>query len=153
MKRTALVFLSLFLLWGCSREAAVELVSVSDTGCAREDPVTKSGEDAGSLLMLTYSPAGLVVTRTNAVMNCSVKNEGVGCNVSNTGHTIKCEVYEQGEPLRCTCPVNAVIVVIGGLQLGGEYVLDYSCDGSYAPISFTYEKGLNLQIDLSLYTL
>ena len=32
MKRIAFVFLSLFLLWGCSKEAIVELVSISDTG-------------------------------------------------------------------------------------------------------------------------
>lgn len=153
MKRIAFVFLSLFLLWGCSKEAIVELVSISDTGCAREEPVTKSGENTGSQLILKYSPAGLVITRTNAVMNCSIKNGGIGCNVTNSGNTINFEVYELGEPLRCTCPVETMIAVLAGLRPGREYVLDYSCGGSFAPISFTYDKGLNMVIDLSLYML
>lgn len=131
----------------------MELVSVSDTGCAREEAVTKSGENTESQLILKYSPAGLVITRTNAVMNCSIKNGGLGCNVSNTGNTINCEVYELGEPLRCTCPVDFIILVVGGLRPGREYVLDYSCGGSYAPISFTYDEDLNMLIDLSLYML
>ena len=153
MKRIAFILLSLSLVfWACSKETAIELVSVSDTGCGREAPATRSGDDGVSQLILEYSADGLVVTRTNAVMNCSVKTGGVGCNVSSQGNSIYCEAYERdGKSMRCTCPVENITSVIKGLSLGKEYTFFFVCDGTFSPISFTYSKGFRMVLDAGLY--
>ena len=153
MKRIAFILLSLSLVfWACSKETAIELVSVSDTGCGREAPATRSGDDGVSQLILEYSADGLVVTRTNAVMNCSVKTGGVGCKVSSEGGNIYCEAYERdGKSMRCTCPVENITSVIKGLSLGKEYTFFFVCDGTFSPISFTYSKGFRMVLDAGLY--
>lgn len=154
MRLISFIILSLSLLCGCSKETPVELVSVTDTGCAREEVATRGAVSGASQLILEYSDAGLVVTRTNVEMNCSVKTGGVGCNVSSEGSSIHCEAYEvDGKSLRCTCPVKSITSTIKGLSLGKEYTIYYICDGSFAPISFTYSKDLKLVLDAGLYKL
>ena len=128
MKRIILILFSATILLACSKETAVELVSFTDTGCDRNSlvPDTKAGSD--SQLILSYSDEGLVITRTN--------------------------VYEtQGKTLKCMCPVKNMTTTVGGLRLNREYVLYYSCDGDFAPISFTYSKNLNMVLDADLYKL
>ena len=154
MRLISFIVLSLSLLWGCSKETPVELVSVTDTGCAREEVATRGVVYGASLLILEDSDAGLVVTRTNVEMNCSVKNGGVGCNVSSEGSAIYCEAFERdGKSMRCNCPVDSVKATISGLQLGKEYTIHYVCGFSFAPISFTYSKDLKLVLDAGLYKL
>ena len=51
------------------------------------------------------------------------------------------------------CPVKNMTTTVGGLRLNREYVLYYSCDGDFAPISFTYSKNLNMVLDADLYKL
>ena len=150
MKRIAFILLSLSLVFlACSKETAIELVSVSDTGCGI---ATRSGDDTVSQLILEYSADGLVVTRTNVEMNCSVKTGGIGCNVSSEGSSIFCEAYEKdGKSLRCTCPVEKITSVIKGLRLGKEYIFFFVCDGTFSPISFTYSKDFKLVLDAGLY--
>ena len=153
MKRIAFILLSLSLVFlACTKESAIELVSVSDTGCGKESPVTRSGDGAVSQLILEYSAEGLVITRTNVEMNCSVKTGGIGCNVSSNGNNIYCEAYEKdGKSLRCTCPVEKITSVIKGLRLGKEYIFFFVCDGTFSPISFTYSKDFKLVLDAGLY--
>ncbi len=152
MRRIAFIVMSLCLLCACSKEASVELVSVTDTGCAREDVATRGVALGESLLKLEYSDAGLVVTRTNVELNCSIKTGGVRCNVSCEGSDIYCEVFEtDGKSLRCTCPVESVTANIAGLQLGQEYTINYTCGASFIPISFTYSEDLNMVLDAGLY--
>ena len=131
----------------------MELVRVSDTGCSTSEIfATKSGEVANSRLILEYSAQGLVVTRTNALMNCSVKNGGVGCKVSNTGNTIECEVFENDRNfLRCNCRVGAITSVIRGLRLGEEYTLYHRSDGVFGPVVFTYTEDLKMVLDADQY--
>ena len=154
MRRITFLLLSLCLLCACSKESSVELVSVTDTGCARENVATRGAALGESLLILEYSDAGLVVTRTNVEMNCSIKTGGVSCNVSSEGNTINCEVFEtDGKSLRCTCPVDSIKTTISGLRLGQEYVINYTCGASFIPISFTYSEDLDLVLDTGLYLL
>ena len=82
MKRFILILFSATLLLACSKETTVQLVKFTDTGCDKSSlaPATKSGSD--SQLILEYSEEGLVVTRTNAVMNCSIGQGGISCDVS-----------------------------------------------------------------------
>ena len=152
MRRITFAFLSLCLLCACSKESSVELVSVTDTGCAREEVATRGGTLGESLLILEYSHAGLVVTRTNVELNCSIKTGGVSCNVSCEGGDIYCEVFEtEGKSLRCTCPVKSVTATVAGLQLGHEYTIYFTCGDSFIPISFTYSEDLNMVLDAGLY--
>lgn len=151
MKRVLFVFLSACVLWTCSKEPAdVKLVSFTDTGCGNEvmELQTKSVDDIASQLFLEYSPEGLVVTRTNAQMNCGIKNGGIACDVSVDGNVIRMHVYEKGEKMRCMCPVRKMSSTIAGLGLGKDYVLDYYCgDAKYGPFEFRYEKGFKQLID------
>lgn len=153
VKRLFLFLLSSLLLCACAKETTVELVRVSDTGCStREIIATKSGGGADSQLILEYSAQGLVITRTNALLNCSVRNGGVGCNVSNSGNTIECEVFENDQNfLRCNCRVGAITSVIGGLRLGEEYTLYHHSDGVFGPVVFTYTKDLRMVLDADQY--
>lgn len=155
MKRIILILFSSCLLWTCSKETKVELVSFTDTGCGSEtvEPATRSGDQAESQLLLEYSKEGLVVTRTNARMNCAIKNGGIACDVSINGNVIILDVYELGEKMRCICPVKKMTSTIAGLSQGSDYVLDYRCGGTkYGPFEFRYDKGLQQLIDIDLYS-
>ncbi len=154
MKRIILILFSATILLACSKETAFELVKFTDTGCDRNSlvPDTKAGSD--SQLILSYSDEGLVITRTNAMLNCSISQGGISCDVSSEENVIECHVYEtQGKTLKCMCPVKNMTTTGGGLRLNREYVLYYSCDGDFAPISFTYSKNLNMVLDADLYKL
>ena len=154
MKRIILILFSATILLACSKETTVGLVKFTDTGCDRNSlvPDTKAGSD--SKLILSYSDEGLVITRTNAMLNCSISQGGISCDVSSEENVIECHVYEtQGKTLKCMCPVKNMTTTVGGLRLNREYVLYYSCDGDFAPISFTYSKNLNMVLDADLYKL
>ena len=155
MKRIILILFSATLLLACSKETTVQLVKFTDTGCDKGSlsPATKSGSD--SQLILEYSEEGLVFTRTNAVMNCSIGQGGISCDVSFEGNVITCHAYETDGPImKCVCPVKEMSSVISGLRTGREYILDYTCsDTSFAPVSFTYQKGMKLVLDADLYKL
>lgn len=154
MKRIILILFSATILLACSKETTVELVKFTDTGCDRNSlvPETKAGSD--SQLILAYSDEGLVITRTNAMLNCSISQGGISCDVSSEENIIECHVYEtQGKTLKCMCPVKNMSTTVGGLRLDKEYVLYYSCDGDFAPISFTYSKNLKMVLDAELYKL
>lgn len=154
MKRIILILFSATILLACSKETTVGLVKFTDTGCDRNSlvPETKAGSD--SKLILSYSDEGLVITRTNAMLNCSISQGGISCDVSSEENVIECHVYEtQGKTLKCMCPVKNMTTTVGGLRLNREYVLYYSCDGDFAPISFTYSKNLNMVLDADLYKL
>ena len=154
MKRIIFILFSATILLACSKETIVELVKFTDTGCDRNSlvPETKAGSD--SQLILAYSDEGLVITRTNAMLNCSISQGGISCDVSSEENIIECHVYEtQGKTLKCMCPVKNMSTTVGGLRLDKEYVLYYSCDGDFAPISFTYSKNLKMVLDAELYKL
>jgi hypothetical protein len=155
MRKIFIFLCSALLLWGCSKESTVELVKSTDSGCAN-DLTTRAADSelADPQLILEYSEQGLVITRTNALLNCSIKNGGIVQEVSTEGNVIRYNAYERdGKTLRCNCIVETMTATIAGLNPGSEYVLEYTCDGSYAPISFTYKKGLRLVVDLNLYLL
>lgn len=154
MKRIIFILFSATILLACSKETTVELVKFTDTGCDRNSlvPETKAGSD--SQLILAYSDEGLVITRTNAMLNCSISQGGISCDVSSEENIIECHVYEtQGKTLKCMCPVKNMTTTVGGLRLDKEYVLYYSCDGDFAPISFTYSKNLKIVLDAELFKL
>ena len=145
MKKALLALSAALFLLGCSKESAVELVGFTDTGCAN-DVATRAADLAYPHLILGYSEQGLVITRINAWLNCSIKEGGIVCEVSSDGNVIHYNAYERdGKTLRCTCLVGEMTSTVAGLKTGRDYVLDYNCsDGSRASVSFTYSKDLKL---------
>ena len=157
MRRVLFFFISALLLWGCAKETTVELVKFDDTGCSKgtKAPETKADATPGSQLILEYTDAGLLVTRTDAIMNCSIGAGGISFDVSTEGTVINCHAYETAGPImKCICPVDRMAATIAGLRSGREYALNYSCsDVTLSPISFTYKKGMRVVIDVDLYKL
>lgn len=148
MKPYYLLFLLAFLPACAKYSRSVEF---THTGCATQ---TKAWWDGGpsSELILEYTPDGLAVTRTNAQMNCSIKDYGISCEVSISGDEVFYHVYETAGPIaNCICPVERMTSTVTGLQENKEYVLHYSCDGSYIPINFRYHKGLRMVLDAAQY--
>ena len=157
MKRLIFFLSSALLFAACAKETNVVLVKFSDSGCTRETKVDEgsSDGDAGSQLTLKYSQEGLVVIRTNAIMNCSIGGGGISYDVSSDGNVISYHAYETDGPIaKCVCPVGNMTTTVAGLRVGREYVLEYECsDAVLSPISFTYSKDLNLVLDVDLYKL
>ena len=155
MKRLFLFLFSALIIGACAKETTVELVKFTDTGCSKQSlvPATKGNDGSDSQLIIKYSPEGLEVTRTNAMMNCSIVNDGISCDISCEGNVITVHAYETGDNfMKCLCPVSSMSSTIAGLRLGREYVVEYSCsDVKCSPISFTYSKQLNLVLDTDLY--
>ena len=155
MKRLFLLLIPVLFIWSCSKETSdeqvVELVRFTDTGCDKSalSPATRAGSDTPQLI-LAYSEEGLIVTRTNAMMNCSINGGGISCDVSCEGSDILYHAYEtDGAIMKCQCPVVEMSSVISGLRLGREYTIHYVCsDIHYSPITFTYKKGLALVVDI-----
>ena len=146
MNKITFLLLGLALLAGCSKSEANRSKDFTHTGCAT---ATRSAEtragwfgDDPSLLKLKYEDGGLRVTRTNATMNCSIKDGGIVCDVSIKGNVISYFVYEKDGPMaNCICPVEEMSSVVTGLQEGKEYTLEYRCRAS-ATVSFTFKKSL-----------
>ena len=102
---------------------------------------------------MKYEDGNLRVTRTNATMNCAIKLNGIACDVSVDGNTIRYRVYEKDGPTaNCMCRVEEMSSVVTGLKEGKEYTFNYSCS-TYSPESFTFvfKKGLHLIRDEEPY--
>ena len=124
-------------------------VDFNHTGCGRE--VVKSADDTPTLT-LEYTESGLLITRTNALLNCSINNGGITCKITAENGVISYHAYETDDTfLKCLCPVAKMTALVHGLKENVEYTLQYKCDGKYRPITFYYAKGLKVTFDLSLY--
>ena len=151
MKR---VFLALFVLSvcaGCGNEGQFSLKKsfskdFTHTGCAQSQKLKAGPDDEElSLLTLEYKDGNLLVTRTNARVNCSVKEYGLLCDVSVDGNVIHYKVYEKdGHSANCVCVVEKISSVVTGLRTGEEYTFDYFCSHAYVPFTFTFDEYLCL---------
>ena len=147
MKKLLLILLVLPVWAGCNKSKLPQTDEFVHTGCA-SDTGTRAGSSRSeaSLLTLKYEDGNLRVIRTNARMNCSIKNGGIVCDVSVKGDVIRYSVYEKdGQSANCMCRVEEMSSVVTGLKEGKEYTFDYSCS-FYGPESFTFvfKKGLHL---------
>lgn len=152
MRRIVLLLMFLLVLAGCNTMESQGSLKFTDTGCAVG---TKAGDEYGpSLLILKFDDGSLFVTRTNAEMNCAIKNGGIGCDVSFEGDVIHYRVYENdGHSANCSCQVEKMSSIVTGLELGKNYSFDYTCSTlHYYPFSFTFEKDLNMIIDMETMT-
>ena len=138
---------------GCSLIGVSRNKNFTHTGCAtgtKADVEDTPFDEVTSLLTLQYVDGELLVTRTNARMNCSIKEYGLVCDVTIEGNVIHYNVYEKDGPSAdCICRVERMSSTVTGLQTGKEYTFDYSCSHDFAPFTFTFENGLNLVRDLT----
>ena len=148
MRKLVLLLLLLPIWAGCNwtDDSWAINKAFTNTGCAGS-PTTKS--EAESLLTLKYEDGGLRVTRTNAVMNCSIKDYGMVCQVSTEGNVIHYSVTEtDGPTANCVCLVEEMSSVITGLKEGMEYTFDYHCEKQYPSFTFVFNKGFIQIVDL-----
>ena len=146
MRKVILMALALFVWTGCQEMDEPQAKEFTHTGCA-SGAMTKAAGDAEnlSLLILRYEDGDLRVTRTNARMNCSIKQGGIVCESSVDGNVIHYKVYEKDGPnANCICLVEEMSSVVTGLKPGKEYTFDYYCSYGYTPFTFVFKKGLRL---------
>ena len=122
MKKLLLILLVLPVWAGCNKSLLPKTDEFTHTGCAT-DAGTRAGlsQSDVSLLILKYEDGNLRVTRTNATMNCAIKLNGIACDVSVQGNTIRYSVYEKDGPTaNCMCRVEEMSSVVTGLKEGKE---------------------------------
>ena len=154
MKKISALFAALLLFAGCSDFDIVSSVELTHTGCANETKGLFGGNDSKPMLYLEKTQVGLAITRTNARLNCIIKDsdDALVCDVRIEGTDIYYSVYEREGPIaNCMCPVERISSTVTGLQNNTEYVLHYFCGESYMPINFRYRDGLKLKLDLRDY--
>ena len=148
MKKFLLILLILPVWVGCNKSQLPKTDEFVHTGCA-SDAGTRAwgGKSDVSLLILKYEDGNLRVTRTNAEMNCAIKLNGIACDVSVDGNTIRYRVYEKDGPTaNCICRVEEMSSVVTGLKEGKEYTFNYSCSigSGIESFTFVFKKGLHL---------
>ena len=153
MKRAVILFLTAILA-GCTSFNIEHSINFTHTGCATQTKGLFGSDDEKPMLYLEYTSKGLAVTRTNAMMNCIIKTDkdALVCDVEIKGEDIYYCVHEwEGPVANCICPVEKLSSTVTGLKENTEYVLHYTCGGSYLPINFRYHKGLKLKLNLEHY--
>ena len=150
MKKMLLMLSVLSVMAGCSALGNPDTKEFTHTGCASGPEIKGlfSDDDNVSTLILKYEGGDLRVTRTMAVMNCSIKKRGMDCNVSLDGNVIHYSVTEtDGPTANCLCLVEKMSSVVTGLVIGKEYTFDYFCSHGYPSFSFVFsEKLIHVQV-------
>lgn len=139
----------LAVLAGCSKSNVDHSKDFTHTGCAETRAAIP--DDEPSLLVLQYEDGNLRVTRTNATVNCSVKDRGLDCRVQVDGNIIQYVMgYEKDGPdAKCMCAVKKMTSLVTGLEEGKKYDFKYSGIDRNAHHSFTFNKDLHQIIDLN----
>ena len=139
----------LAVLAGCSKSNVDHSKDFTHTGCAETRAAIP--DDEPSLLVLQYEDGNLRVTRTNATVNCSVKDRGLDCRVQVDGNIIQYLMgYEKDGPdAKCMCAVKKMTSLVTGLEEGKKYDFKYSGIDRNAHHSFTFNKDLLQIIDLN----
>ena len=148
MKKLVVLLLVLPFLAGCTKSEISRSKEFAHSGCAGDAATRAWGSDSdASLLSLKYEDGDLRVTRTNAVMNCSIKTNGIACEAYVDGNVVRYRVYEKDGPVaNCLCRVEEMSSLVTGLEIGKEYTFKYSCDDghNYPSFTFVFKKGLRL---------
>ena len=150
MRKAIIPLLSaLALLAGCSKSNVDYSKDFTHTGCGETRAAIP--DDEPSLLVLQYEDGNLRVTRTNAAVNCSVKDRGLACRVQVDGNVIQYVMdYEKDGPdVKCMCAVKKMTSLVTGLEEGKKYNFKYSGIDRNAHYSFTFDKDLLQIIDLT----
>ena len=151
MKRIVVLLLVLPIWAGCTKSEVSHSKEFAHTGCAGDAATRAWGSSSdASLLTLKYEDGNLRVTRTNATMNCSIKDGGIVCDATVDGNVVRYRVYEKDGPVaNCICRVAEMSSLVTGLQIGKEYTFDYFCGYNYPSFTFVFKKGLHLVQDTS----
>ena len=148
------ILFALAVLAGCSKSNAEHSKDFTHTGCG-ETRANAPKDDELSLVILQYEDGNLRVTRTNATVNCSVKDRGLTCSVQVDGDVIVYVMdYEKDGPdAKCMCKVEKATSLVTGLEEGKKYSFKYwGIDRNSPILSFTFDKDLHQIIDLDSIT-
>ena len=143
------LFVALAIVAGCSKSNVDHSKDFTHTGCSE---TRADYGDEPSLVILQYEDGNLQVTRTNATVNCSVKDRGLACRVQVDGNVIQYVMdYEKDGPdAKCMCAVKKMTSLVTGLEEGKKYDFKYSgIDRSIDHYPFTFDKDLHQIIDLN----
>ena len=152
MKKLLTLLLVLPIWVGCNQkdDPVSRSKEFTHTGCSSL-LATRAGSDDGgrSLLTLKYEDGDLRVIRTNAMMNCSIKDHGMVCEATIEGKVIHYTVTEtDGPTANCMCRVKEMSSVVTGLKVGKKYTFDYFCSREYDPFTFVFKEGMVMIQDL-----
>ena len=152
MKKIWLLTLVLPIWGGCTKSDALRIKDFTHTGCATStDTRAVEDDDIVSLLTLKFEDGALRVIRTNVLLNCPGKEDGLVCRVSIDGDVIHFIVDKKetasGEETDCICRIEEVSSLVTGLETGKEYTFDYAGSPRIKPFTFVFEKGLFLVKD------
>lgn len=151
MKKVFCLFAAAMLLVACNgkqtREPGQVTVEFNSTGCAKSENVKSINET--EQLRLQYTENGLLITNTNLTLACDFSHDE--CELTVEDGVI--HYTFSGGYVKCVCPISTMTALVSGLQENTEYVLDYIYCGNhpYRPITFPYEKGLDITLDLNQY--
>ena len=146
MKRLLVILIALSFLPGCRKDGpSVEDFTFSPCISTYSEVVSLS------LLDLKYENGDLRVTRSDAWLNCSLRDRGLACSVSVRGNDIyyKVDYEKEGQETNCNCLIENMTSLVKGLQEGRRYSFHYYCCGNYIPFYFVFEKGLVQIVDVS----
>ena len=149
MKKLVVLLLVLPFLAGCTKSYTLRIKDLTYSGCATStDTRAVEDEETVSLLTLKYEDGNLRVTRTNTLVNCSFKDNGLVCNVSIEGnsihYTVEAKPAPDGSETDCLCFVEEISSLVTGLETGTEYTFYYAGSPRIEPFTFVFEKGLFL---------
>ena len=149
MKKFLLIMLVLTVCAGCTKSNTLRVKDLTYSECATSTD-TRAGEEEEivSLLTLKYEDGNLRVIRTNTLVNCSFKDNGLVCNVSIEGNTIRYTVEAKPAPngleTDCLCLVEEISSLVTGLEAGKEYTFHAANSPRIESFTFVFEKGLFL---------
>ena len=152
MKKILLLLLVLPIWAGCTKSDALRIKDFTHTGCATStDTRAVEDDETVSLLTLKFEDGDLRVIRTNVLLNCPDKEDGLVCRASIDGDVIHFIVEKKetasGEETDCICRIKEVSSLVTGLETGKEYTFDYAGSPRIKPFTFVFEKGLFLVKD------
>lgn len=152
MKKIVFLMLALAICSGCSKYNVSRSKGFTHTGCSAETRSNALFGDEPSLLTLQYENGDLRVIRSNAMLNCAIKERGLTCKASVDGDAIHYYIdYEIQSDLEtnCICPVAEMTSVVSGLHEGKEYTFHYcGLDRYLKPFTFTFTDRLHQIIDV-----
>lgn len=134
-----------------------EVLSTVHTGCAQNRTSdgtsdTKSETFPVGTLTVSYSGGEVLMNHENCTVNCSITDGDVFIpKVSFSDGVFEVSNRLERSDMRCMCPVESVLLRIGGVR-EGAFTLRYNfCGTAFTDIPLNLSEGSSQTIDLTRY--